>query len=76
MGRNVGLEEPAVCPISGYGSSVISVLSNVEVKEVRKVWFFAVLTHTRLTPSVPRRLWVSLSAKIFSPTMDEKQVKK
>lgn len=76
MGRNVSLEEPAVCPISGYGSSVISVPSNVEVKEVRKVWVFTVLTHTRLPPSVPRRLWVPLSAKRFSPTADEKQVKK
>lgn len=61
--HTVSLEEPAVCPISGHGSSVSSVLSNVEVKEVRRVWGFAVLTHTRLAVSVPQRLWVQLFSK-------------
>lgn len=39
-----------MCPISGHGSSVSSVLSNVEVKEVRRIWGFVVLiTHQALT---------------------------
>lgn len=51
----VSLEEPAVCPISGRGSSVSSAPSNVEVKEVRRVRFFATPTLAGLPPH-PLRL--------------------
>lgn len=56
-----------MCPISGYGSSVSSVLSNVEVKEVRRVWGFALLTHTRLAVSVLQRQLFSKKKKKKAP---------
>lgn len=68
----VSPEEPAVCPIFGRCSSVSSAPSNVEVKEVRRVWVFATSPLTGLPPHPsrlggrgrrpPRRVSVSPSA--------------